>query len=603
MNGKHQILGFALGLVLLSPSVLGIEDVVIRARLFRATFGEDHTGLKQEVILTSSSDLRLAALKAKAEGPESEFAAAVIETLVDLMHLRAVDDLFSFSKTWNESVSRLSETVILEREAFLFIFTPKRLSAQKVGLKTELFKTRDTFVFPPERESLHLELLEALRTDKDQEKLEKILDRELTLESCDPVIIGVPGETGTHFLLIMIKSGPEVQGPPVFSGGTKAVHKVMPSYPIELRQQGVEGQVGLQVAVDEDGTVQGIRIVKSLHPYLDNAAVQALKQWKFEPLFYDGKPVAAMIAMTVNFTRETWRLQEETPETGEALLPGSESSSQEELWMILDRCAEYCRKLAESALDYICEETIRDVFYNFHDRESLEKSGVVLSMVSGIDGSVSRFEQSFVPIRDLRRTERNEYVCDYLLVKKGDRIEDKRILLEENGRKVPGRDRFLEEKRFSALMPLLVPDRLLGRDRQSLFAYRILKEERIKGKKAYVIEALPRSGDAGGIEYGKIWVEKRTYQVLKAEVEGVPLEGYENVLVETAEHNMKPRFTTTYLYRVEKNGLMFPSQIDIKVGYPYPGSSARSYLKKIRTDVEYDKYKFFTVKTETEVKK
>jgi hypothetical protein len=61
------------------------------------------------------SDLRLAAPKARSDGPESEFVASVIETLIDRMYPRTVDDLFSFSRLWNENVSWLSEAAILEQ--------------------------------------------------------------------------------------------------------------------------------------------------------------------------------------------------------------------------------------------------------------------------------------------------------------------------------------------------------------------------------------------------------------------------------------------------------------------------------------------------------
>lgn len=381
----------------------------------------------------------------------------------------------------------------------------------------------------------------------------------------------------------------------------KAIHEVIPAYPDELRRQGVEGRVELQVGIDQEGTVGGVKVLKSLHPWLDNAAVQALKQWKYEPILQNGKPVPAIIALTVNFTREAYRTQEESPENVKGASAGLKSSSHAEVANILEKSAEYCDKLEGVALDYICEEAIRDVFYHFMTKEEMDKRGIVLSFVSRA-GSVSQLGISFISSHNPERTERNEYVCDYLLVKKGDRTEDRRIILRENGRERPNRTKLLEERRLSTLLPFLAPVRLIGRDRQPLFDYRLLKEEKLKGKDFFLIEALPKTGDAGGIERGKVWVEKKNCRILKVEITGVPLEGYESVLREIVQYNLTPKFLTTYFYQIEKKGLAFPSSAEIRVDYP-SSLSAYSYVKKIQTDIKYDKYKFFTVETEGSVKK
>jgi protein TonB len=425
------------------------------------------------------------------------------------------------------------------------------------------------------------------------------------------VIIGVPSRDGAEFFMILLReSGPETrpdaasakagQGRAESPGGPTVVHKFMPSYPEELRRQGVAGRVELQVAIDEDGSVQGVKVTKPLHPYLDNAAVQAVKQWSFEPAFHEGRPASWIITIAVNFDPEAYRRQEEEAGDKNAARAGSpEEGTPAVLQAILDRGAEYCRKLAGSALDYICEEKINDVFYNFQDKESLAKSAVVVTMVAG--DTIKTFGESFMPFHNPKKTERSKYICDYLIVKKGDAIEDKRIILEENGHKVSGREKLLEEKRFSALMPLLAPSRLLGKDRQSLFSYRLLKPDKIMGRRVHVVEALPKTRDGGGISSGKIWIDEKNSQILKIEIEGVPLEGYESVLNEITKYTMEPRFSTTYLYQIEKNGLMFPGLMEVRVGYPYPGSTEGFYLKKIRTDVTYGKYKFFTVETESRV--
>jgi hypothetical protein len=65
---------------------------------------------------------------------------------------------------------------------------------------------------------------------------------------------------------------------------------------------------------------------------------------------------------------------------------------------------------------------------------------------------------------------------------------------------------------------------------------------------------------------------------------------------------MEPKFFTTYLYKMDKNGLIFPSRVKARVGYPLHVSS-ELYRTKIKTKINYDKYQFFIVETKTHFKK
>jgi TonB family protein len=55
------------------------------------------------------------------------------------------------------------------------------------------------------------------------------------------------------------------------------------------------------VTVGTDGLVTNVRVVKSLGKGLDEKAVEAVQKWKFEPGMKDGQPVAAEIAIEVDF--------------------------------------------------------------------------------------------------------------------------------------------------------------------------------------------------------------------------------------------------------------------------------------------------------------
>lgn len=63
----------------------------------------------------------------------------------------------------------------------------------------------------------------------------------------------------------------------------KAVKKVTPEYPEKLQKEGIEGEIVLLISTNRNGHVGLVQVMKSLHPELDKLAIQAFKQWEFEP--------------------------------------------------------------------------------------------------------------------------------------------------------------------------------------------------------------------------------------------------------------------------------------------------------------------------------
>jgi len=80
----------------------------------------------------------------------------------------------------------------------------------------------------------------------------------------------------------------------------KLVKKVDPVYPEEARKKGIQGTVILEAKIDENGQVMDTMVLRSV-PELDQAAVEALKQWVYEPMVIEGKPVKAIFTVTVRF--------------------------------------------------------------------------------------------------------------------------------------------------------------------------------------------------------------------------------------------------------------------------------------------------------------
>ena len=74
------------------------------------------------------------------------------------------------------------------------------------------------------------------------------------------------------------------------------------TYPEKLGRQRVQGTVKLEAIVSETGCVVSITVIRSVHPALDSAAVQAVSRWGFSPARLDGKPTLATFGIEMSFT-------------------------------------------------------------------------------------------------------------------------------------------------------------------------------------------------------------------------------------------------------------------------------------------------------------
>ena len=87
-------------------------------------------------------------------------------------------------------------------------------------------------------------------------------------------------------------------------GGVSAPRAVFtpdPEYSEEARKAKFQGTCVLWLVVGPDGHPRDIRVARTLGLGLDEKAIEAVKQWKFEPAMKDGKPVAVMINVEVSF--------------------------------------------------------------------------------------------------------------------------------------------------------------------------------------------------------------------------------------------------------------------------------------------------------------
>ena len=93
---------------------------------------------------------------------------------------------------------------------------------------------------------------------------------------------------------------PAGQSPTGITPG-EPLYRVPPKYPKEARRAKVQGSVTLNAVIGKDGSVQNIKLTCG-DPLLVNAAMDAVRQWRYKPYQLNGEPVEAPTTITVNFS-------------------------------------------------------------------------------------------------------------------------------------------------------------------------------------------------------------------------------------------------------------------------------------------------------------
>jgi len=121
---------------------------------------------------------------------------------------------------------------------------------------------------------------------------------------------GVPGGQAGGVIGGII--GGVVGGPPppkpktrtVVGGNVMAariINRVQPVYPPLARQTRIQGTVKLHAIIAKDGTIQNLEVIAG-HPLLVQAALDAVRQWRYQPTLLNGEPVEVDTTIDVIFS-------------------------------------------------------------------------------------------------------------------------------------------------------------------------------------------------------------------------------------------------------------------------------------------------------------
>jgi len=234
------------------------------------------------------------------------------------------------------------------------------------------------------------------------------------------------------------------------------------------------------------------------------------------------------------------------------------------LGMLLIKAGDYCDRLENAVLDFVCQEEIAEHIDMSQDDP-----------------------QNPSPFRN------NKFIYDYQFIRKGSTTNEIRVLLEENGVRKNEKNAELKTRIFYFRNVLYGPIDLLSWLRQLLYDYKLLLDE--GGEEFFVIEAIPKPDNKQEhIPYGKIWLSKKDFSICKIEWNPKTAKYFSNILERAEYYKSEPKvlFVTEFSY--EKNGIKFPSRHEMTESYILADGQV---FKRSRTKVIYREYKFFTVET------
>ena len=240
------------------------------------------------------------------------------------------------------------------------------------------------------------------------------------------------------------------------------------------------------------------------------------------------------------------------------------------LAQILQKTADYCRKLENAVLDFVCLEEVKETFnYEVVERES---------------------DRGFYRVID--RPVDNTFLYEYQLIRNANKTEESRTLIERNGKRCHEKTSGVGTLRFLFEKIIYGPVDLLRLPNQPRFDYAIVKEEAKPAGREVIIEAVPKPGEQEYLPFGKIWVRESDFAIVKIDYDRRSIRSLYEESQEGWEKNGKARFELTSEFDVERNGIRFPSRLVFLEADVHKSGQASVRCQAVIT---YKDYRFFTV--------
>ena len=185
---------------------------------------------------------------------------------------------------------------------FFLIKVPEMVAQQQEAKKAKVYVVQQVRFKPPppkqqkeipKARSKKVPIPDPTPDEPEPIRLPEDIEPEIEIPDTD-IIFGIPEGPPPAEPEGPIRVGGDVQ-PPV------KVSAPSPQYTEIARKARIQGVVIVEAIIDKQGSVTNVKVLKGLPMGLDTAAADAVKKWKFKPATLNGKPVAVIYNLTVNF--------------------------------------------------------------------------------------------------------------------------------------------------------------------------------------------------------------------------------------------------------------------------------------------------------------
>jgi protein TonB len=185
---------------------------------------------------------------------------------------------------------------------FFLIKVPEMIAQQAEAKKTKVYVVQQVRFKPPppkqqkeipKARSKKVPIPDPTPDEPEPIRLPEEIDTEIEMPDTD-IIFGIPEGPPPAEPEGPIRVGGDVQPPVKISAPS-------PQYTEIARKARIQGVVIVEAIIDKEGNVTNVNILKGLPMGLDTAAADAVKKWRFKAATLNGKPVAVIYNLTVNF--------------------------------------------------------------------------------------------------------------------------------------------------------------------------------------------------------------------------------------------------------------------------------------------------------------
>jgi hypothetical protein len=317
-----------------------------------------------------------------------------------------------------------------------------------------------------------------------------------------------------------------------------------------------------------------------------SALVLGMKQEEQETYTFD------LPGPTEEWASQEWIEKEEKP--GE--LPDSI-----ELEELLKGAAGYCEKLKKAAFHYLCKEKVVET-----------QEPLALGAEDPSDATANPYGDAYArasgwvqrEIVDQTKIQKSEH--NYRLKKIGDQVKEEREaiadLVSEKETLPPvllDMNELRKSLRFLSSKAVFGPITLLEAQRQDRYHFRLLGHEELENRPTAIIEAFPKNEKDSQFIYGKVWIDREDFSVLKIKANPNSIRGYDKLIKLAEELNTRLFLDLETEFFKYRGGIRFPTQIHFEESYK-GGLFIRQFRgsrqwTRTNTFTTYSDYLFFNV--------